>query len=242
MVPVKACSYFELGHGYQFSIYGQEIGMRVNSSMIGGELDTLYSAMQHSTVFDWDWTELQTLIGSYSTSYCTPVPGSGSEPPAEEPPVVVPPVEEPPVEVPPVQTNTTDELLGIWSQLDLSWAVWNESAIAVGMDFDSWTKDQWKEWLQYYVDYYMALRAYRMSHAADNSTVAYAPLTFQDVWYSTYNLPVIHIGAILGNIRDAGTVVQDLETWFVAFFGPEGYVTLNKTAPAVETPAETPII
>lgn len=70
-------------------------------------------------------------------------------------------------------------------------------------------------------------------------------LTFEDFWAAQYDNETVTIDQIIQDLNSSSAIYQQTVDWFVGYFGPQGYVTLdyvletgNPLAPA--TPATTP--
>jgi hypothetical protein len=72
------------------------------------------------------------------------------------------------------------------------------------------------------------------SESVDNSTAnVTAGYTFSDVWTSDFDNDNMTVDMILSKLNETLTIVGEVQTWFVNFFGPSGIVTLNITVPTV---------
>lgn len=54
-------------------------------------------------------------------------------------------------------------------------------------------------------------------------------LSFSDFWSASFNQDSILIADIIAELNATSAIVEECSTWFTAFFGPSGYVTLNIT-------------
>lgn len=87
------------------------------------------------------------------------------------------------------------------------------------------------------------------SEEVDNSTAPAVNSTvnitsgyvFTNIWTADFENETMNITSILAKLNETLTIVGEVQTWFVNFFGPSGICTLNITEPTVivnEVPAD----
>lgn len=119
---VTYCDYFEVGIGYEFSLFQSGIGLVFNETVVGGPRDLFYKTQNvTSGVLYWDWNELDVLINEFAQMNCSSNSVGGS----------------------PIPIGAD-----VYLQLNLPFSDWNSSALNINnMSFDSWSKAQFKLWL-----------------------------------------------------------------------------------------------
>jgi hypothetical protein len=65
---VNYCDYYEIGKGYQFTQVDSGIGLIINLNLEGGMTDQYWMNYNSSSNSSWSWTQLASLINSYSES------------------------------------------------------------------------------------------------------------------------------------------------------------------------------
>jgi hypothetical protein len=70
---VSFCDFFEIGHGYTFTVADSGIGLVILTDRIGGALDIYYRDLSQASLnyLAFNWTELASLSKDYSRSQCS---------------------------------------------------------------------------------------------------------------------------------------------------------------------------
>jgi hypothetical protein len=137
---IDLCNYFEVGAGYQFSQADNGIGLVLLEDLVGSARDLYWKNMVSAPVnLGWNWGELVQLIQALEGSQCAGVNATL-----------------------PSLPNLSGSLSDVLSALNLPWSQWTATALQ-NLNVASWTKAEWKFWIQTYVSYWNAIQAYGSS-------------------------------------------------------------------------------
>ena len=110
---------------------------------------------------------------------------------------------------------------------------------------NSWSKSDWKFWLASYIEFYNAYQEYvwewnngmnmggMMNSSSNSSSMSFnnsgLTLNFTDIWTAVYDLDTINIVLIIADLESSSSLVGDCRSWFSAYFGMNGFITLDIT-------------
>lgn len=149
MTDLEVCDYFSYGEGYQFSQAESGIGLVILGDRYNSTRDLFYQNGMPSTdnstapvvtptapQLNWNWSELSGLIAQLQNVQCGLVNST---------------------------TNVTTPIdfgsFNLFAALNLPWAQWSQLA-NINLDFNTWTKEDLKMWIQNYVTYWNAIQSY----------------------------------------------------------------------------------
>lgn len=140
---INYCDYFEIGSGYEFTQAENGIGLVMLEDRIGGARDLYWKNLISAPVtLGWNWAELVQLIQALEGAQCQAANVTNGTTPSL-----------------PGLPTLSGGLADILAVLNLPWADWSLSALG-NLEVSTWTKAEWKFWIQSYVAYWNAVQAY----------------------------------------------------------------------------------
>ena len=148
MTNIEVCDYFTYGEGYQFSQANSGIGLVILGDRYNSTRDLHYTngslPVVNATIpvapapqqLNWNWSQLSALVQQLTNVQCNTVNATTN-----------------------VTTPVSLNSFNLFASLNLPWGQWSQQAL-YNIDYNSWTKAEWKMWIQNYVAYWNAVQTY----------------------------------------------------------------------------------
>lgn len=218
-VTLTECDYYEPSRGYVYSELNQGVGPVILNKLKNSTLSTKYEEMSDLMNLKWNWSSLKDIIlgnctNSTDNSTTEVPPGTGGG-------------------LPGTGNGTVDSS---FLNVTANWQEFYEQSLIDG-SYNSWSKAQWKAWMDYYGNYIINLATFQgvtavdmedpvLKHAYLQNLLNQPPIrSISSAKFWIYMYDFIELQTSLVSLNTTG-VLSDFKKWYDLYFGANGIATI----------------